>query len=302
MKRIGVTGGTGFIGQYLLKEYKDQYEFAVVCRHTSSKELVQADSIEYIMGDYSEEMLLKAFEGCDAIVHLGAKRSDKDNEKAFWNYQENIVFSEMIFSVAKKLGISNVVNISSTAVYSRNLKAPFKESYAADPLSFYGVSKRTIELIADQYNKKYGMCIKSLRFAQVIGEGEREGYILSVFKNRCIDGLALSVYGHGRAGKEYIYVKDAVRGIDAALQNEEKKGIYNIGSGVFTSNRELAEAYCNVFENKAGYQLLTDKPEDVYDYYMDVSLAEQELGFSCKYDLYASIADMKKIIEENRCA
>ena len=297
MYKIGVTGGTGFIGQHLLRENIGKYRFVVLTSGSKAGKSVTHDSISYIKGDYSEETLKKVFEGCDCIVHLGAKRSSAENEKAFSNYIDNLTFSEAVFRTGRDLGIKNIVNISSTAVYDNSLTAPFSENIAVDPISFYGVSKRSIELIALMYNKKFNMCIKSLRLAQIIGEGERAGYILSVFKERCREGKPLSVYGEGKNGKEYIYVKDVVDAIIAAVENPDKHGIYNIGTGRFTSNRELAETFCRVYDNKSGYELLTDKPDPENNYYMDVEKEKKELGFSCRFDLEASVRDMKRMAE-----
>ena len=300
MYRIGVTGGTGFIGQYLLRENLGRYCFVVLTSGSRSENMITHDSISYIRGDYSEYALKTVFDGCDCIVHLGAKRSNAENEKAFINYIDNIKFSEAVFRAGRDLGIKNIVNISSTAVYDNSLTAPFSEDMAVDPISFYGVSKRAIELIASMYNKRFNMCIKSLRLAQVIGEGERTGYILSVFKDLCREGRPLSVYGEGKNGKEYIYIKDVVDAITAAVEEPDKLGIYNIGTGRFTSNRELAEVFCRVYENKSGYKLLTDKPDLENNYFMDVSLAEKELGFVCRYDLETSVREMKKMSERTK--
>ena len=297
MRKIGVTGGTGFIGRYLLKEGCDKYEFVVLTSGKSDRNRIESPNVNYVVGDYSLGNLEDVFCQCDAIVHLGARRSSPENENAFHNYYDNLEFSENVFSVARDLGIDNVVNISSTAVYDDTLKAPFYEEMAVAPINFYGVSKRTIELIATMYNKKYDMNIKSLRLAQVIGAGERAGYILSVFTDLCKEGKKLPVYGKGRSGKEYIYVKDVVRAIFAAVENAQSRGIYNIGSGVFTPNRQLAEAFCSAFDNKAGIEYLMDKKEVVRDYYMDVSRARDEIGFSCAYDLESALLDLRSELE-----
>lgn len=299
--KIGVTGGTGFIGQYLLKEYSDRYEFVVLTSGNSYKKVLEKSSIAYLVSDYSEDSIQKCLYGCDGIVHLAARRSSAENEKAFGNYHDNIVISENVFNAARMLGIDNVINISSTAVYGYDMAAPFTEEAEVCPLSFYGVSKRTVEMIASMYNKKYNMHIKSLRLAQVIGDGERAGNMLSVFKERCRNHETLDVFGHGKSGKEYVYVKDVVNAIMAALNHPEKTGVYNIGLGKFTPNRELAETFCKVFNNAAGYRLLTEKNETVINYYMDVKKSESEIGFKCSYNLEAAIEDMKRVMEENIC-
>lgn len=292
--RIGVTGGTGFIGQHFIKEYSAEHEFVVISSGKGDKVLETGNHITYITSDYSQESMEEAFKGCDCIVHLGAKRSSKESELAFENYEENISFSNRLFRAASNIGITNIVNISSTAVYDRNLSCPFREETAVSPLSLYGVCKRTIEMCADLYYKRNKLNIKSLRVAQVIGAGERAGYMLSIFQERCRNNEPLMVYGHGQAGKEYIYIKDLTNAIMCACEKPDVHGVFNIGSGIYTTNLELAKCFCEVFDNKASYQLLTDKKEDVYDYFMNVEKAEKDLDFKAKYNLYEAITDLKK--------
>lgn len=72
--KIGVTGGTGFIGQYLLKEYSGENEFVVITSRGSCEDLYINSNIEYITGNYNQDEFEKCFIDCDAVVHLGAKR------------------------------------------------------------------------------------------------------------------------------------------------------------------------------------------------------------------------------------
>lgn len=228
---------------------------------------------------------------------MGAKRSDKEREKSICNYFDNIQISEALFEACEKLGITNIVNISSIAVYDAALEYPFAEKGNTTPISNYGIVKRAIEDIAYLKNKKNGMKIKSLRVAQVMGVGERAGYMLSIFLDKCLKKETLSVYGTGKAGREYIYVKDVAKAIICAAEAKEKAGVYNIGSGVLTSNLELAQSYCSVFENEKGYVLL-DKPEVLEYYLMNVKLAEKELGFKADYTVKTALEDMKVLIEK----
>lgn len=294
--KVGVTGGTGFIGQYLLKEYADEVSFVVITARTSMDGLYVHPQVTYKTETYDQEGFERAFEGCDAVVHLGAKRSSKDAEKNILNYTDNLQVSEDLFLACKNLGIKNVVNISSTAVYDMTLETPFEEALAPAPLSRYGAVKLAIEGIAHLYNRNFGMQIKSLRLAQVLGVGERAGYMLSIFQQRCLEQQRLDVYGKGDAGREYVYVKDVAYGIMCALKADTKKSVFNIGSGVFTSNRALAAAFCEAFENPAGYQCLVDKPESSEHYLMNNDLAEQELGYKAKYDLKQALVDMRNIL------
>lgn len=293
--KIGVTGGTGFIGQYLLKEFSAENQFIVITSREKQHELFNNVNVSYIKSPYNKSGFKECFRDCDCVVHLGAKRSNKENEQSICNYFENISISEELFSACRELGIDNIVNVSTTAVYDVTLKLPFSEEGATAPLSNYGVAKHAVENVARLYNRKWKMKIKSLRVAQVIGLGERAGYMLSTFLERSCNKQVLNVYGKGEAGKEYIYVKDVAEAIICACKAKECFGVYNIGTGVLTTNLELAQLFCEVFENSAGYGFV-DKPESVELYLMSVQLAEQKLGFKAKYGVLEALKDMKSIM------
>ena len=295
--KIGVTGGTGFIGQYLLKEYSNNNEFIVITSRKSDEKLYANSNIKYMTGEYSQGEFEKVFEGCDAVVHLGAKRSSKESEESILNYVENLRVSEELFKACMKLQIDNVVNISSTAVYDTTLSIPFAEKMEVAPLSNYGAMKHAIEGIAHLFNRKYGMHIKSLRLAQVMGVGERGGYMLAIFQQRCLNQEPLNVFGKGEAGREYVYVKDVVSAIMCAINSNTEKEVFNIGSRVHTSNLELAQAFCEVFDNKSGYQCLQEKAEVIEHYLMSGKEAEKELGFVPKFGLIDSLKDMRNILK-----
>ncbi len=294
--RIFVSGGTGFIGQYLLREEAANNSFVVASRRSGFDGLFMHENILYKCCDYSIESLCELMSGCDAVVHLGALRSTKDNEQSIENYYGNISSTENVFSAASLCGITNAVNISTIAVYGAELPLPYVETEVS-PISLYALTKLMSEQLCLYYNCKKSMFIKTLRLSQVLGYGERGGYMLAIFLENCLAGKKLSVYGEGKQARDYIYVKDVVRGIMAALDKPHTKGVFNLGSGVASSNREIAEHYCGVFENSAGVELLTDKPENTNCTQMDMTKTHTELGFSPLYSFKAALEDMKAIIE-----
>lgn len=294
--KIGITGGTGFVGQYFLKKYASSHHFQVITSRKDFTSLFQHENIVYKEEKYSKEGFKTVFCNCDCIVHLGAKRSTKEREESINNYFENLEVAEDLFLACNELGIRNIVNVSSTAVYDSSVPYPFQEKNATSPLSRYGATKLLIENIANLYNSNKQMHIKSLRLAQVLGVGERAGYMLSVFLEKSIKKETLQVYGKGISGREYIYINDVVEAIMLALHAVEKCGIYNIGSGQITSNLELAQAYCKVFNNEGNYKCLVDKAETHEKYLMNIEKAKNELGYSPKYQIDDALMDMKRIL------
>ena len=291
VKRIAVTGGTGFIGSVFLEKYASIAEYIVASEHPE-KARFEHDNITYLKSDYSYESLCSVFDGCDAVVHLAAKRPDRLSEEKAESYIENIVVSDNVFRAAQYAGITNVVNISSVSVYDDKTDSPYLEG-KEHPMSFYGFSKLSSEIAADMYNRKYGMKIKSLRLAQVIGSGERGGYMLAIFADRCMKGEALDIFGDGSPRRGYVYVKDAARAIYLALCKEEVFGTFNIGMNFDISNLELAQAFCKAYGNSAGYVLHPEKTVKAEKGYMCCDKARDILGFVAEYDIIGAICDMR---------
>lgn len=294
--KIGLTGGTGFIGQHLLKDYADRHTFVAATSRENTGGFYQHPNIQYVFSNYSITSFCAAFAECDCIVHLGAAKSSAGAEKKIENFYCNISACENIFYAAHSLGIKNVINISSRCVYEPSLPKPFKEELTA-PLNRYGAAKLCTENIAAIFNRSCGMKIKSLRLAQVLGSGMRSGDLLSVYLERSLKGKPLEVFGRGESAKEYIYIKDVTAAIMCACLKKSLGGSFNIGTGTATTNLNLAQAFCSVFRNEGGYRLLPEKQEDGLVYCMDVSRAKETLGFCAEYDLCSALVDMKKELE-----
>lgn len=292
--KIVVTGGTGFIGKYLIAGLHDKYEILVLTRQ-NIKEIHRIANENYIKTDYSKEHLRTCFKECGALVHMSAIRMTESKEKSIENYFDNIRIAENLFTAANDVGIKNVIVISSRSVYNANMHMPVKEDMAA-PMSLYGISKLAVENLAGIFNQRYKMNIKSLRLAQVIGVGEREN-LMSTYLNNCIQNIPLKVYGEGKSSKAYIYVKDVVSAIDCALNKPDVCGAFNISMKESISNKELAKAYCDVFGNT--FELLPDEKEDGEIWYLDTAKANEVLRFEPKYDLIKSLLDTRKIIKNN---
>ena len=159
--------------------------------------------------------------------------------------------------------------------------------------NLYGESKYAMDHLINFLNKKKEMCIKSLRLAQVIGTGERKGYLLNTLLDNAKEYKEQVIYGSGCGERQYIYIKDVISAIICAIEAKNAKGIYNIGIKGRISISNLAKLINRVFKNEAGIKYLLEKPEDKSILEMDVSKAEKELNFKPKYDLEAAIQDLK---------
>lgn len=290
--KIAITGGRGFVGKYLLDLLSERYDCVVLGRGKQENFEVNGRKISYIQTNYEKEQLMYQLEGVQSVVHMAAKKYEPNEQIS--DYFTSINASDNLFFACAALGITNVVFLSSRGVYGVNQKIPWQEETETFPSTFYGISKITIEKIAAYYNNRYDLNIKSLRLAQVIGLGEREGYMIRTFLNQAIHKKRLKVWGEGKGSRDYIYVKDVVRAIEKSLENDKLKGIMNIGSNIITSHKEVAETINNVFDNTGNLDFLKNQKEDEAKYLMDSSKAASVLGWTPKWTLRKALIDMRE--------
>lgn len=296
--RVAVTGGTGFIGQYLIEGYGDKIDFVVPTRQKTYADL--APKAEYICVKYDKEGFKNVFAGCDAVVHLGGQvMHGMSYDLSTDPYIGNITFSGNVFEACKELDIKNIISASSVAVYDQMNATMVEESAPCQPNSIYGIMKIAIEKLAELYNRRYGLKIKTYRFAQGIGIQSKMDVkqFWSILLKNSIEKVAIPLYGTGKTGRDIIYVKDMALAIVTGLQHTIHSGVYNIGTEHICSNREIAEAYCKVFDNKEGIVFLRDKKETGIRTCMNCQKAKNELHFVPQYDVIQMVLDIKSEYE-----
>jgi UDP-glucose 4-epimerase len=244
--KIAVTGGRGLIGREFLKILPKNYEAVVLCRkHVKNNPGYSDLNFAHIQTDYTVDSLCNIFYSSDAVIHLAAQRLQKINSD---NSFKNVLVDYNIFRACESLNISNIVFASSCGVYGRNPDTPWSEDCQPSPENPYSLGKLISEKTADYFNKK-GLSIKCLRLAHVLSLGARKEYMLGKFLGNALKGELIELYATEDQKREYIYVKDVARGILAALDKPEVKGVFNFGSGEVISIPKLAELINSIFKN-----------------------------------------------------
>ena len=296
--RIGVTGGTGFIGQYLLRDLGNKYEFIIPIRKET---IVPANKmgINYVRCDYTVNSLHKVLEGCDKVIHMASLGMPKEQRELHMkDYDINITLTGIVLQVCRELGIKHIIFTSTKSVYEKSCSNHI-ENERMKPFDEYGVSKTCSEVLADFYARAYNLSIAIFRMPEVCGLDLTRG-VLNPFWNMLLEKSCrkekIPVYGRGKAKRELIYVKDVIRALDIAIERGIS-GIFNISSGYLTSNIDIVLAFCKIFSNSENYELLPEKEEWGTNDTLDVTKSFNELGFKTKYGLYEIIEDIKKEYE-----
>lgn len=173
--KVGITGGTGFLGKEVSTLLEKEGHIPVIIGRSPFNGKTK---YEYRSTDYSIESLNKVLDGNQAVVHLAAVRGSKG---CISDFHQNEIITENLLKSCINIGITNIVIASSIAVYSKVESIPWTEEQLPSPKTLYGISKISCEYMADLYHKEYELNIKSLRIAQILGEGERKGFMMNTF-------------------------------------------------------------------------------------------------------------------------
>lgn len=229
--KIVITGGAGFLGKYLVEEFKD-YEVTVF-------DIVEHPTVKTHIGNIEKlSACLSAFEGADAIIHVAACVSlSKCFQEDMFRINSTGTFN--VHEAAHRLGIKNVISTSSEATYGFFFKKrdflpqylPLDEKHQLRPQDCYGLSKKVGEDIAQSYTDAYGMTTSVIRPPWIVSPKDYE--IHKGFKV----GTAFPLDTFGTFA--WVDVRDLARAYRFVLEKSKGHEIYNVCADDSTSNEPL---------------------------------------------------------------
>lgn len=248
--KILVTGGAGFIGSHLVRQLMAAGDDVISLDNLSTglRENLPQDARLEVMDTHDERVEdLFREEHFDAVVHLAAQTlvSDSMTDPQNDMYQ-NIAGTVHILECCRKYGVQRVIFSSSAATYGDvDEKAlPIQETLPQIPLSFYGLTKMTVEKYLALYHLAFGIHYVVLRFANVYGERQGdggEGGVISIFAKRLAQGKGITIFGNGKQTRDFVYAGDIARGIRKALTTENADTCYNLSTQTEISLNDLVD-------------------------------------------------------------
>ena len=290
-----VTGGTGFIGSYVVRDLlKEGHE--VVCLQRSGitpllQELVPAKilkNVKIVQGTIADYRLLDKTmkqHKVENIIHLAACMIPDSESNIPLALQSTIIGTNNVFEAARVFKIKRIVWGDSCSIFG-NLGGVFGKNlfdtklgvYA--PTNFYGATKSLCEFMAKKYIENYDMDIISLRYWRVYGHGKNTGggALFTEFIRNVALGNPVTIKG-GDTSWAYLYVEDAASATTKASQVPfTKDKFFDIHDGREYNGLELAEI---LKELNPKIKVTIESGKAQYDLpKVDCSLSYKELGFT----------------------
>jgi len=256
MSALLITGGTGSIGSFLVKELiknkvdKEIILFDLNPNYKRIKEI--SNQVKVVCGDVSiwSDLvdIVKKYE-IDEIFHLAAILSSDSEQSPLQSMRVNIKGTINVLETAKLFNINKVIFPSTISTYGLNAVEPVNENQIQQPTNIYGVTKVLDELWGLYYYNKYRIDFRSVRFPRIVNPG-RTGSGAALFPSELIEKVALEEPYKLEVEKDYkipiLYIKDAVKSLMLLYEAKEvKTRIYNLSALVPTAEEivKILEKY-----------------------------------------------------------
>ena len=288
-----VTGGGGFIGRFLVEGLIDK-GYSVVSIDRGLSPFRDHPKLTHYVADISDVIAInKIFERHKpvAVIHLAALLADACENDPVLALRVNIDSTQYLLELSITHGVEKFVFMSSASVYHPDTPEPVREEDAGKPVSYYGVTKYTGELIGLWYARKGLIDFRALRPTVVFGPGRFRGPSAEYSSLILEKGLRNEkiIVRNPEDRVNYIYVRDTVNALIALLEAEKAPSrVYNAGGFVsrVIDFVELVKKYIPTLDYE-----VQPAPAVRYPAIVDDSRARRELGWSPKYVYDKAIED-----------
>ena len=253
-----VTGGAGFIGSNLVDALLAKGHAVRILDDMSTGKRcnlpMDNPKVELIEGDVADAALVaRVMADCSAVVHLAAVASVQASvDDPVRTHQSNFIGTLNVCEAMRESGVKRVVFASSAAVYGNNGEG---ESIVEDtpkaPLTPYASDKLASEYYLDFYRRQHGLEPAIFRLFNVFGPRQDPSSpysgVISIFSERAVKGLPITIFGDGEQTRDFIYVGDLVNILVQAVEARQvEEGAVNVGLNKATTLKQMLEALGDV--------------------------------------------------------
>lgn len=295
-KRLLVAGAAGFIGSNFVRCIRKSHpetEITVLDKLTYAGNLANLVDFEgqpgyrFVHGDICDATLVDSLaKDVDAIVNFAAETHvDRSLMDPFAFIETDVRGTAVLCEAARKHRHEVFLLVSTDEVYGDVPQGRSREDDPFRPRSPYSASKAGGEHIARAYAESFGLPLLVTRGSNNYGPYQYPEKLVPVLITNALDDMRLPLYHDGSAVRDFVYVEDHCRAIDAVLHEAPVGGVYNVGTGLETSGLRVAEAVLDVLgKPRSLIEFVADRPGHDYRYALDITRIT-ELGWEPRVTL-----------------
>ena len=290
-RRIAVTGGTGFVGSYVVDKLRQRGAGEVFAPTRQQYDLRVAEAVRQMYADLRPHIVIHL---AAVVGGIGANR-----ERPGEFFYDNLIMGAQLMEIARQRQIEKFVAIGTVCAYPKHTPVPFREDdlwngYPEETNAPYGLAKKMLLVQGQAYRQQFGF--RSIFLLPVNLYGPRDhfdpliSHVVPALIKKCLDardGKAreIVVWGDGSPTREFLYVEDAAEAIVLATQQYDGSDPVNIGSGQEISIRDLVQLIAQLTGFRGAVRWDVRQPNGQPRRRLDTSRAEQAFGFRATTDL-----------------
>ena len=295
-KTVIVTGGNGFLGQYVVARLVN----------AGCENVIVPDIGEYNLTREADIIRLYETAKADIVIHLAASvggiGANQQNPGTF--FYNNAIMGIQLIEQARQFGIEKFVTIGTTCCYPKKIDTPYREEdlwegYPDEITGFYGMAKKMLLVQSFAYRKQYGFNAIFLMPSNLYGPNDNfednSSHVIPAIIKRFVQAKSTNVqsvvcWGTGEASREFLYADDCAEGIIRATESYNSSEPVNLGTGIEITIKALTEKIQKIVGYTGNIDWDATKPEGQRRRYMDVSKAEQYFGFRASTSIDEGLA------------
>ena len=315
--KILVTGGAGFIGSnfvyYMLNKYPD---YQIVCLDaliyagnlSTLKEDMENKNFKFVKGDITDRKLVFELfenENFDTVVNFAAESHvDRSIENPEVFLTTNILGTQVLMDASLKYNVKRYHQISTDEVYGDlPLDKPelmFTETTPIHTSSPYSASKASADLLCQAYFRTFGLPATISRCSNNYGPYHFPEKLIPLMIINALAEKPLPVYGKGENVRDWLYVEDHCKAVDAIIHKGRIGEVYNVGGHNEKKNIEIVKIIVDrLGKSEDLITYVTDRKGHDLRYAIDPTKITNELGWSPETDFETGIEKTIKWYLEN---
>jgi GDP-L-fucose synthase len=289
-RRILVTGGTGFLGSYVVEKLKQRGVSEVFAPTREAYDLRLAAVVQQMYADLRPHIVIHL---AAVVGGIGANR-----ERPGEFFYDNLIMGAQLMEIARQRQIEKFVSIGTVCAYPKHTPIPFREEdlwngYPEETNAPYALAKKMLLVQGQAYRQQYGF--PSIFLLPVNLYGPRDhfdpgvSHVIPALIKKCLDARdakarEIVVWGDGSPTREFLYVDDAAEAIVLATERYDGSDPVNIGSGREICIKDLVHLIAELTGFRGAVRWDVRQPNGQPRRQLDTSRALQAFGFRATTD------------------
>jgi GDP-L-fucose synthase len=285
-KKIVVTGGGGFLGKHVVQRLRQQGYQHVFVPRSAQYDLTQEQAIRRLLTEQRPNM----------VVHLaavvGGIGANRLNPGTF--LYKNLMMCTQLMEQCRLFGVEKFLAAGTICSYPKFTPVPFRESelwngYPEETNAPYGLAKKMMLVQSQAYREQFGFNGVNVMIVNLYGPEDNfdleSSHVIPALIRKCVEAKergdqVLTVWGTGKPTREFLYVEDAARAVQVALERLETSEPVNIGSGHEIAIADLVHMVAHKTGFRGEIRFDATRPDGQPRRCLDVTRARDLLGFT----------------------